>query len=329
MHARIAARAEALDPVSANLSLHACEGCDAWSAAFTSRALSPWKTSRSSCRSSWSSSARTLPASPTSSTPSRCLRVPGPSARSPMPWPIRSEASPRRRSRFRAGGFPSSSVSRLPPSCWKPISSSRRRRRGRAATVPAGTSASRSTQTPEPYRSRTSVWSALERSGNPRSCRGSPWRTAACWFRRAGGGGRPAHEPLGGNHTLLSDARLSGSSYPIFELVRDELRAWRTYYLDPGGRMRASATPREVRDIGAQGEHIAPFLYGLKARRPSVFDAVRRALGSVIPTVTDLDVDFDTKRGTLDIQVRHRRHLERFGSHRLRRAGERRCASAA
>lgn len=121
--------------------------------------------------------------------------------------------------------------------------------------------------------------------------------------RRSGGGGRPARESLGGNHTLLSDARLSGSSYPIFELVRDELRAWRTYYLDPGGRMRASTTPREVRDIGAQGEHIAPFLYGLKARRPSVFDAVRRALRSVIPTVTDLDVDLDTKRGTLDIQV--------------------------
>lgn len=122
-------------------------------------------------------------------------------------------------------------------------------------------------------------------------------------IRRSGGGGRPPHEPLGGNHTLLSDARLSGRSYPLFGLVRDELRSWRTYYLDPGGRMREASAPRETKDIGAQGEHLAPFLYGLKARNEPAFAAVRRALRSVIPSITDLDVDLDTQRGTLDIQI--------------------------
>lgn len=123
-------------------------------------------------------------------------------------------------------------------------------------------------------------------------------------LRRSGGGGRPPHEQLGANHSLLSDARLSGSSYPLFDLARDELRQWRTYYLDPQTAMRAATPPREVEDIGVRGEHVAPFLYGLKTQRPRAFDAVRRALTSVIPAIDDLDVDLDTKRGTLEIQIK-------------------------
>lgn len=122
-------------------------------------------------------------------------------------------------------------------------------------------------------------------------------------LRRSGGGGRPPHEQLGANHTLLSDARLSGSSYPLFDRARDELRQWRTYYLDPAGAMRAAVAPRDVADIGVHGQHLAPFLYGLKATRPPVFQAVRRALRSVIPAIGNLEVDLDTKRGTLDIQI--------------------------
>jgi predicted ATPase len=122
-------------------------------------------------------------------------------------------------------------------------------------------------------------------------------------LRRVGGGGRPPHEPLGANHTLLSDARLSGTSWPLFDAVREELRGWRTYYLDPGAAMRAAAAPREVADIGVHGEHLAPFLHGLKARRQPAFAAVRRALRNVIPSISAFDVDLDTTRGTLDIQI--------------------------
>jgi len=120
---------------------------------------------------------------------------------------------------------------------------------------------------------------------------------------RKAGVGRPSHEQIGTNHTWLSDARLSGTPYPLFDLVREELRGWRTYYLDPRTAMRAATAPREVPDIGAQGEHLAPFLYGLKTRRPKAFSAVRRTLRSVIPAIDDLEVDLDTKRGTLDIQI--------------------------
>jgi len=122
-------------------------------------------------------------------------------------------------------------------------------------------------------------------------------------LRRSGGGGRPPHEQLGANHTLLSDARLSGSSYPLFDRVRDELRQWRTYYFDPASAMRDAVPPRDVPDIGVKGEHLAPFLYGLKVRNAKAFAAVNRALHSIIPAIGRLDVDLDTKRGTLDIQI--------------------------
>lgn len=122
-------------------------------------------------------------------------------------------------------------------------------------------------------------------------------------LRRSKGSGRPMHEPLGANHTYLSDARLARPAYPLFDLVRDEFRRWRTYYLDPGTAMRQAAAPREVSDIGVHGEHIAPFLYGLKTRTPREFEAVRRTLRAVIPAIDDLEVDLDTKRGTLDVQI--------------------------
>jgi predicted ATPase len=120
---------------------------------------------------------------------------------------------------------------------------------------------------------------------------------------RRQGQGQPRHEPLHANHTLLSDTRLSGNLYPLFDRVRQELRTWRTYYLDPQEAMREAVGPREVEHIGSRGEDIAPFLYGLKLRQPRAFAAVERSLRAVIPAVSGLDVDLDPKRGTLDIQI--------------------------
>lgn len=121
-------------------------------------------------------------------------------------------------------------------------------------------------------------------------------------LRQGSPSGHPRYE-VHGNHTFLSDARLSGSRWRALDIAREELRLWRTYYLDPSAAMREAVPPREVSDIGVRGQHIAPFLYGLKAKEPKKFEAVRRALRSVIPAVGSLDVDLDTKRGTLDVQI--------------------------
>ena len=125
--------------------------------------------------------------------------------------------------------------------------------------------------------------------------------------RQLGESGAPRHEPLGLNHTLVSNRQFTGEHrYPDFDRLRSELSAWQTYYLDPRVAMREPQPPREVTDIGPRGEWIAPFLYRLKEseKERKYFLAIGRALRSAIPTVEDLDVDLDPRRGILDILIR-------------------------
>ena len=68
--------------------------------------------------------------------------------------------------------------------------------------------------------------------------------------------------------------------------------------------MRSAKPPAEVTDIGVLGEDIAPFLYRLRAERPKQFEAVKRTLRSVVPSIEDLEVDLDKRRGTLDVLIR-------------------------
>ena len=124
-------------------------------------------------------------------------------------------------------------------------------------------------------------------------------------IRRKGKGARPREEAGGANYARLSDPRFAGPDYGPIERCRAELSGWRTYYLDPRVAMRSAKPPADVRDIGVLGEDIAPFLYRLRAENPPKhFEAVKRTLRSLIPSVDDLTVDLDKRRGTLDIQVR-------------------------
>ena len=123
-------------------------------------------------------------------------------------------------------------------------------------------------------------------------------------IRRKSKPAHPRQEPIGLNHTLLSDPRLGGVEYRWLEKVRKELADWRTYYLDPRVAMRTARPPSDVRDVGVLGENIAPFLYKLRAEYPKHFDTIVRTLRSIIPSVESLDVDLDKRRGTLDLLVR-------------------------
>lgn len=123
-------------------------------------------------------------------------------------------------------------------------------------------------------------------------------------IRRKSKPAHPRQEPVGLNHTILSDPRLGGAEYRWIEKSRSELADWKTYYLDPRVAMRSACPPSDVQDIGVLGEHIAPFLYKLKAEHRENFDAVVRTLRSLIPSVETLDVDLDKRRGTLDLVVR-------------------------
>lgn len=123
-------------------------------------------------------------------------------------------------------------------------------------------------------------------------------------IRRKSKPAHPRQEPSGANHTLLSDLRLTGIEYRAIESVRNELADWRTYYLDPRVAMRRAQPPSEVRDIGALGEHLAPFLYRLRAEQPKAFQAVARTVRALIPGVDDIDVELDRRQGTLDLRIR-------------------------
>lgn len=123
-------------------------------------------------------------------------------------------------------------------------------------------------------------------------------------IRRKGKPAHPREEPLGLNHTQLSDERWSGDQYSWIESTRKELSRFRAYYLDPRVSMRRGNPPREVDDIGPLGEHLSAYLHRLRSAREQSFKSVFRALRSIIPSVDELDVDLDEKRGILDIQVR-------------------------
>ena len=123
-------------------------------------------------------------------------------------------------------------------------------------------------------------------------------------LRRKSHPGKPRYEPLGQNYAALSDPRLGAPEYRPIERCRNELSGWRTYYLDPRVAMRSAKPPSDARDVGVLGEDIAPFLYRLRAEKPKHFEAVARTLRSLIPSVEDLAVDLDKRRGTLDILIR-------------------------
>lgn len=122
--------------------------------------------------------------------------------------------------------------------------------------------------------------------------------------RRKGKPAHPRQEPLNRNHSILSDRSLGGDGYRGLEAVRNELGNWSTHYLDPHSAMRAARPPADVVDIGVLGQFIAPFLYKLRADVPKSFDAVRRTLRTIVPSVESLAVDLDERRGTLDLRIR-------------------------
>jgi predicted ATPase len=145
---------------------------------------------------------------------------------------------------------------------------------------------------------------ALTQNGEPKGNPSIEKVSQQLRVRRKSKSAHPRQEPLGLNHSLLSDPRLGGVEYRAIERCRNELSGWRTYYLDPRVAMRSARPPADVRDIGVLGEDIAPFLFRLHAEDQKYFEAVKRTLRSLIPSVEDLTVDLDKRRGTLDIQLR-------------------------
>ena len=65
--------------------------------------------------------------------------------------------------------------------------------------------------------------------------------------------------------------------------------------------MRMHQSPTDVVDIGMHGEFIVSFLYKLRAQSRHHFDAVGRALRSIVPDIDALHVQLNEQQGTLDL----------------------------
>ena len=144
----------------------------------------------------------------------------------------------------------------------------------------------------------------LGRTGKPRGTPAIERVDSKLRVRRKGKPAHPREEPVGMNHSILSDRSLAGDEYRWLETVRGELGEWCAHYLDPGLAMRAPRPPADVFDIGGHGQDVGPFLYKLRAEEPRRFEAVSRTLRALVPGVESLAVVLDERRGTLDILIR-------------------------
>lgn len=79
--------------------------------------------------------------------------------------------------------------------------------------------------------------------------------------------------------------------YPHLTAMRKELENWLFFYFEPRERMRSANPVKEVRHIGLMGEELASFLNTLKALDPKQFNAVEKALRTIMPNIQGIGVE--------------------------------------
>jgi predicted ATPase len=92
------------------------------------------------------------------------------------------------------------------------------------------------------------------------------------------------------DHSILSLPHYP-PHYPHLVAMRKELENWLFFYFEPRERMRAANPVKEVRHIGLMGEELASFLNTLKALDPRQFQAVEKALRTIMPNVQGIGVE--------------------------------------
>ena len=92
------------------------------------------------------------------------------------------------------------------------------------------------------------------------------------------------------DHTIISMPHYP-PHYPHLVAARQEMASWAFFYFEPRERMRAANPVKEVRHIGLMGEDLAAFLNTLRARQPGQFDAVEKALRTLMPNVDGIEMD--------------------------------------
>ncbi|MCW5968027.1 MAG: AAA family ATPase [Blastocatellales bacterium] len=103
------------------------------------------------------------------------------------------------------------------------------------------------------------------------------------------------------DHSILSLPHYP-PHYPHLIAMRQELASWLFFYFEPRERMRSPNPVKEVRHIGLMGEELASFLNTLKALDNPQFQAVQKALHTLIPSITSIDVGVNSL-GEVELKV--------------------------
>ena len=80
------------------------------------------------------------------------------------------------------------------------------------------------------------------------------------------------------------------------------MERWLFFYFEPRERMRAANPVKEVRHIGLMGEELVAFLNTLKAVHPGQFQAVEKALRSLLPNIDGIELDV-TDLGEVELRI--------------------------
>ena len=103
------------------------------------------------------------------------------------------------------------------------------------------------------------------------------------------------------DHAIISRPHYA-PHYPHLTALKRELQSWFFYYFEPRERMRAPSSVKEVRHIGLMGEELAAFLNTLQSMEPRQFNAVEKALRSLIPSITGIRTDVN-KMGEVELSL--------------------------
>lgn len=117
---------------------------------------------------------------------------------------------------------------------------------------------------------------------------------------RMEGQAHPTYHDVGLDHTLVS-TDLYAPHYPHVTAFKDELSRWHFYYLEPQA-MRADTPIKEVNTLAPSGADLAAFYNALRAKTPSQYQAIVRALDMLLPTIQQLDVEPD-RQGMLQLRI--------------------------
>lgn len=101
--------------------------------------------------------------------------------------------------------------------------------------------------------------------------------------------GHPLYLETYMDHAILSRP-LYPPHHPHMVAMRQELSNWHFYYFEPRERMRSPNPVKEVRHIGLMGEELAAYLNTLNSLDPLQFKAVEKALSTMIPSTSGIDV---------------------------------------